>query len=72
MTAAGDERATPIDGPGVRCPFCRSPDVEVVSEWGGQLITGQARCRACNTYFEIVRDAFDGAGGVGSGADDRR
>ena len=29
------------------------------SPWGGQLITSQVRCRACNTHFEAVRDAFD-------------
>ena len=40
------------------CPFCRSPDVEDVSQWGGQLLTRQVRCRACNTYFEAVREEF--------------
>jgi ring-1,2-phenylacetyl-CoA epoxidase subunit PaaC len=40
------------------CPFCASPDVEPVSQWGGQIITRQDRCRACNTYFEAVRDDF--------------
>jgi hypothetical protein len=38
------------------CPFCDSEDVERVSPWGGQLITSQMRCRACNTYFEAIRD----------------
>lgn len=42
----------------IRCPFCRSADVETVSAWGGQLMTSQMRCRACNTHFEAVRDAF--------------
>ncbi|HEY2657645.1 MAG TPA: hypothetical protein VGI55_17810 [Solirubrobacteraceae bacterium] len=42
------------------CPFCSSPDVEMVSPWGGQIITCQMRCRGCNTYFEAIRDAFDG------------
>lgn len=55
--------------PGARCPFCDSPDVELVSDWGGQLITSQARCRACNTYFEAVRDVFDA--GVQPPADTR-
>jgi formate dehydrogenase maturation protein FdhE len=41
------------------CPFCDSSDVEHVSQWGGQIITRQVRCRACNTYFEVVRDDFD-------------
>jgi transcriptional regulator NrdR family protein len=38
------------------CPFCESADVEVVSPWGGQIITCQARCRTCNTYFEAIRE----------------
>jgi hypothetical protein len=41
------------------CPFCDSPEVEIVSAWGGQLITSQLRCRACNTYFEALRPDFD-------------
>ena len=40
------------------CPFCDSADVEDVSQWGGQIITRQLRCRACNTYFEAIRDDF--------------
>jgi formate dehydrogenase maturation protein FdhE len=42
----------------VRCPSCGSPDVESVAAWGGQIITRQCRCRACNTYFEAIRDDF--------------
>ncbi len=42
------------------CPFCESDDVELVSPWGGQMITSQMRCRACNTYFEAIREEFDG------------
>jgi hypothetical protein len=38
------------------CPFCESPEVEVISAWGGQLITSQLRCRGCHTYFEALRD----------------
>ena len=45
----------------MRCPFCDSPDVEVVSAWGGQLMTAQMRCRACNSHFEAVRDDFAAA-----------
>ena len=41
------------------CPFCESPEVERVAQWGGQIITAQWRCRACNSYFEAVRDDFD-------------
>jgi hypothetical protein len=45
------------------CPFCESAEVERVGQWGGQIITAQWRCRACNTYFEAVREDFDDAGG---------
>jgi transposase-like protein len=41
------------------CPFCDSPDVELVSAWGGQLITSQMRCRSCNTHFEAVREDLE-------------
>ena len=41
-----------------QCPFCDSADVEVVSAWGGQLMTSQMRCRACNSHFEAVREDF--------------
>jgi hypothetical protein len=41
------------------CPFCSSADVEMVSPWGGQIITCQMVCRGCNTYFEAIRDEFE-------------
>ena len=41
------------------CPFCSSPEVERVAQWGGQIITAQWRCGACNSYFEAVREDFD-------------
>ena len=41
------------------CPFCSSSDVEMVSQWGGQMITSQMRCRTCGSYFEAIRDEFD-------------
>lgn len=41
------------------CPFCGSEDVEPIGAWGGQIITSQVRCRACNTYFEAIRGEFD-------------
>jgi acyl-CoA thioesterase FadM len=40
------------------CPFCGSGAVERVGQWGGQIITAQWRCQACNTYFEAVREDF--------------
>jgi hypothetical protein len=46
----------------VNCPFCSSPEVERVAQWGGQIITAQWRCGACNSYFEAVREDF-GSGG---------
>ena len=57
------------------CPFCDSPDVERVAQWGGQIITAQWKCGACNSYFEAVREDFDGAttdGGDPWGPGDRR
>ena len=45
--------------PPITCPFCDSADVELVAPWGGQIITSQMRCRACNTYFEAIRDDFE-------------
>ncbi len=42
----------------MNCPFCGADDIELVSPWGGQLITSQLRCRACNTHFEAVREDF--------------
>jgi hypothetical protein len=46
----------------VTCPFCGSAEVELVSAWGGQLITSQLRCRGCNTHFEALRADFDSLG----------
>ena len=43
------------------CPFCGSEQTEQVSAWGGQMITSQARCAACNTYFEVVQQDFETA-----------
>jgi transposase-like protein len=42
-----------------RCPFCASADVERVGQWGGQIITAQWVCRACNSHFEAIREDFD-------------
>jgi hypothetical protein len=49
------------------CPFCESPQVERVAQWGGQIITAQWRCSACNSYFEAVRDDFDDPSGADIG-----
>jgi ribosomal protein L37AE/L43A len=40
------------------CPFCESPVVERVGQWGGQIITSQWHCGACGSYFEAVREDF--------------
>ena len=42
------------------CPFCSSAAVERVGQWGGQIITAQWRCTASNSYFEAIREDFDG------------
>jgi transposase-like protein len=41
------------------CPFCESDEVTRVGQWGGQIITSQWRCEACNSYFEAIRSDFD-------------
>ncbi|MHB8691523.1 MAG: PaaD-like zinc ribbon domain-containing protein [Solirubrobacteraceae bacterium] len=51
------------------CPFCGAEEIELVSPWGGQLITSLVRCRACNTHFESIRDAFDAPARHPPGAD---
>jgi hypothetical protein len=51
----------------VTCPFCESADVEEVSQWGGQIITRQLRCRACGSYFEAIREEFAAADGGPAG-----
>ena len=33
--------------------------VERVGQWGGQIITSQWQCKACNSYFEALREDFD-------------
>ena len=48
--------APPVSATQLTCPFCDSREIELVSAWGGQLITSQMRCRDCNTYFEALRD----------------
>jgi transcriptional regulator NrdR family protein len=48
-----------VSANGPACPFCGSRDVEVVSAWGGQLITRQLRCRDCNSHFEAIRGDFE-------------
>jgi formate dehydrogenase maturation protein FdhE len=41
------------------CPFCGSREVELISSFGGQIITSQLRCRSCNSYFEALRQEFE-------------
>jgi transposase-like protein len=41
------------------CPFCESDEVELVSQFGSQILTSQWACRACRSYFEAVREDFD-------------
>jgi hypothetical protein len=59
VTGADRDRGVPAGGAtGPACPFCDSAAVELVSPWGGQIITAQWRCLGCRSYFEAVRDAF--------------
>ena len=48
--------------PAPRCPFCDADATERVGQWGGQIITAQWVCRACNSHFEAIRDDFDDDG----------
>ncbi len=42
------------------CPYCRERErIRLLSAVGGQLITAQWHCDACNSYFEAVRSDFD-------------
>jgi transcription elongation factor Elf1 len=43
------------------CPFCGAREAELVSQFGGQLMTSQWQCRACGSYFEAVREDFAAA-----------
>jgi len=43
----------------MRCPFCGSDQVELVSPWGGQIITSQLQCMGCGSYFEAIREDFE-------------
>jgi transposase-like protein len=52
-----------MSSPDQTCPFCGSSEIELVSAWGGQLITSQLRCTSCNTHFEAVRNDFKIADG---------
>lgn len=56
---SGETPPRPVTEPA--CPFCGGSEVEQVGLWGGQMITSQWYCRACASYFEAVRDAFDDA-----------
>jgi hypothetical protein len=38
-------------------PFV-TPEVELVSQFGGQLMTSQWQCKRCGSYFEAVREDF--------------
>jgi hypothetical protein len=40
------------------CPFCDGDEVEIVSQFGSQILTSQWACRACNSYFEAIREEF--------------
>lgn len=52
----------------ITCPFCGSGQVELVSAWGGQIITSQMRCLSCESYFEAVREDFEAPGARETGA----
>jgi hypothetical protein len=41
------------------CPFCRAPEVELVSQFGSQILTSQWVCQSCHSYFDAIREDFD-------------
>ena len=53
--ATTDERGT-TNALVILCPYCKSPDVELLALFGAQLLTDQYYCNACHTPFEHVRD----------------
>ena len=41
------------------CPHCGAQEVQLVSAFGGQLMTSQWQCKHCGSYFEALREDFD-------------
>jgi transcription elongation factor Elf1 len=41
--------------PPPRCPFCNSPDAQVISLFGTQVMTMQVKCRSCGTIYEATK-----------------
>jgi len=39
----------------VRCPFCESPNVEMIALFGQQMMTSQYYCHNCHSAFEAVK-----------------
>lgn len=39
----------------VKCAFCGSTDTEMISLFGGTLMSSQYYCNKCRTVFEAVR-----------------
>ena len=37
------------------CPWCDSPDIEKVSEYGPHLMVYSFICRDCNSPFEVIK-----------------
>lgn len=50
------------DGPLVFCPFCRSTETELFSNFGAQLSTAQYYCRSCHTPFEHIKHESESSG----------
>jgi len=40
----------------ITCPYCGSPQTELFSLFGQQLLTVQYYCNACHTPFEYIKD----------------
>lgn len=50
--------ASEVETQGVQvlCPYCASPETELFSLFGQQLLTVQYYCNACHTPFERIKD----------------
>jgi hypothetical protein len=46
--------SSPDDDP-LTCPWCGSPEIERLAQFGARLMSSQYMCRACHSPFEAIR-----------------
>ncbi|MGH7458327.1 MAG: hypothetical protein ACREKN_04470 [Longimicrobiaceae bacterium] len=58
-TSPPEQGDTGPDGGGLPphppCPFCDSPDTQLISPFGGQMSVAQYWCGGCRTGFEYLK-----------------